>query len=118
MDDNLLYAVNSTANAAARYNSMTNQWSQIPGTAAQYLGNGDALYAITLDKSAVQRFNVAGNAWTRIGRSMERLVSGRRSLHGIDQDGQRTYIADEQGEGRPPDFTVPVYGLDELAVMR
>ena len=28
------------------------------------------------------------------------------------------YIADEQGEGRPPDFTVPGYGLDELAVMR
>jgi hypothetical protein len=37
---------------------------------------------------------------------MECLVSGRRSLHGVDH-GQRTYIADEQGEGRPPDFTVP-----------
>jgi hypothetical protein len=48
---------------------------------------------------------------------MECQVSGRRSLHGVDH-GQRTYIADEQGEGMPLDFTVPVYGLDELAVMR
>jgi hypothetical protein len=63
---------------------MTNQWSQIPGTAAQYLGNGDALCAITLDRSAVQKFNVVGNTWSPIGRSMECLVSGRRSLHDVD----------------------------------
>jgi hypothetical protein len=64
---------------------MTNQWSKIPGTAAQYLGNDDALYAITLGKSAVQKFNVVGNTWSRIGRGMECLVSGRRSLHGVDR---------------------------------
>jgi len=62
--------------------------------AARYLGNGDELYAITSDKSAVQKFNVVGNTWTRTGRSMERLVSGRHSLHGVD----RMANADEQGE--------------------